>query len=100
MHLGTDVVGNQPDDTFTVAGRQAFARIDHTAGQTIDPKPPIWIEHHFDDGSVIEPPRDRWAKCGAQHAGAARGCLVVEMVDSHLRPQTSLTSWLTAKLQS
>ena len=53
----------------------------------IDPETTVWIEHDFNDRGIFEEERYGWTKCGAQHAGATRSRLLVEMVECHLRPQ-------------
>ena len=85
VHLGADMMRDEPDDAFAIAGRQTLSRIDKPTGQPIDPEPAVGVEHDFDDGGVFQPKRNGGAKCGAQHARAARGCFLVEMMDCHLR---------------
>jgi hypothetical protein len=87
MNLGADMMRDKPYNPLAIPRRQTFSGIDEAARQPIDPEPSIGVEHHLDNGSVVEPQRDRWAKRGAQHARAARGSLLIEMVDCHFGPQ-------------
>ena len=72
MRLNTDMMGDQANDPFAVMRRQSFTRLRQTAGQPVDPEPPIGIQHHFDDGRVFQPLRNGWSERGAQHARAAQ----------------------------
>ena len=86
MHLGADMVGHEPDDTFAVSGGETLPRVGETLRQTIHPKATIGVQHHLDDGGVFEEPRDRGTKRGAQHARAANKCLRFEVCGGHLSP--------------
>lgn len=72
MNLSADMMGDETDDTFAVRCRQPFTRIGKALGETVDPEPPVWIEHHLDDAGVVEVARDGGAERGAQHPRAAR----------------------------
>ena len=86
MDLGADMMGNHPHDALTFGGCQSLLRLDQTARKPIDPEPTIWIEHHFDDGRVFEPARDRRPERGAQHARAPGNDLCLEGMDRHRHP--------------
>ena len=88
MNLGADMVRNKPQDAFAVAWRQTLSGIEKSTRQPIDPEPAVRIEHDLDDGGVFKPERNRRAKRRAQHAGATRRRLLIELVDCHFRPQT------------
>jgi hypothetical protein len=42
-------------------GSQPFAAIRDAFAEPVDPQPPVGIEHHFDDGWLGQPVRDRRA---------------------------------------
>src|SRR5665213_1971417 len=100
MHLGADMVCDKSDDAFAVTGRQTLACIGQPTSQPIDPEPAIGVEHHLDDCRVLQPESNARAKCGAQHARATRGCFLIEMMDCHLRPPTSLANFDDRELRS
>src|SRR5450755_114486 len=86
MNLSTHMVRNKPHNPLAIVRRQTLSGIDESTREPIDPEPAIRVEHHFDNGRVFEPKRDGRAKRRAQHARAARGRLLIEMVDCHFRP--------------
>ena len=59
-----------------------------SVSQTVDPEPTVGVEHHFDDGRIVEPICDCWPKRSAQHACAARDRLRLQGMNCrHLCPQ-------------
>jgi hypothetical protein len=72
MHLGTDVMRDETDDSFAIGGCKPLAGVDQPFCQTIDPETAIGIEHHLDDARIFEPCGDRRPECSAQHPRAAR----------------------------
>jgi hypothetical protein len=70
MHVGTDVMGDQSHDTLAVFGRKVSAGIAEACAEPIDPEPTVRVEHHLDDGVVVEPGRYIAAECRPEHAGA------------------------------
>jgi len=87
MHFGAYMVRDETHDALSIGGRQTFVGIGKTTRQPVDPEPAVRIEHHLDDRGILQPNRDGRTERGAQHARAARGGLLIEMVDCHLRPQ-------------
>jgi hypothetical protein len=87
MNLSTHMMCNKPHNPLAIVRRQPLSGIDEAAGEPIDPEPAIGVEHHLDDRSVFEPKRDGRSERGAQHAGAARRRLLIEMMDCHFGPQ-------------
>jgi hypothetical protein len=71
MHLGADMVGDETHDALAVFRRQSSPGVAETPGQAVDPQPAVRVEHHLDDGRVVQPACDRSHR-GAQHADAAR----------------------------
>jgi hypothetical protein len=71
MDLSTHVMGNEPDDAFSVGRCDPASGILKTAGKTVDPKPAVRIEHDFDDAGIFEVRSDERAERGAQHARAS-----------------------------
>ncbi len=71
MDLGTDVVRDQPDDAFAIGRRQTLAGVGQPFGQPIHPDPPVRVQHHFDDGGVLQQGRQDRPERGAQHPRAA-----------------------------
>jgi len=100
MHFGADMVRDETHDALAIVWRQTFAGIDKTARQPIDPEPAVGIKHDLDDLGVFKEQRDGWTERGAQHARATRGRFLIEMVNCHLRPQTSLTNLGDRELRS
>jgi hypothetical protein len=86
VHLGADVMGNETYDALAIAGRQAHSGIDKPARQPIDPEPAVRVEHDLDDSGIFQPKRNGRAKRGPQHARAARGCFLIEVMDCHVCP--------------
>lgn len=84
MNLGPDMVRDQPDDPLTIGGGHLAPRIGNPGTQPVDPKPPVGIEHHFDDGNVFEPGRDLRSERGTQHACATCRCFGADRNDAHL----------------
>ena len=72
MDLGADMVRDEADDPLTVGWRQQLTGIRKPFGETVDPEPPIGVEHHLDDRGVVQKPGDGGAERGAQHARAAK----------------------------
>jgi len=78
VHLSTDMVGDEADNTLAVAEGEALARVAEAFREPVDPQPAVRVEHHLDDAGVLEPRCDIGAKCGAQHARAPHGPLGLE----------------------
>ena len=89
MDLGTDVMRDEPDDSFAIGGRQRLARIGQTFGQPVDPDAPVRVQHHFDHGRVFEQPGDGRAERRAQHSRAALARFRSVVCGGHLRPASS-----------
>ena len=76
MHLGADMMGDQPDDPLAIGcAHQTFGRRE-TLAQPVHPEPPVGVEHDFDDIGLVEPAGDVAAKRSAQHARAVPGLRV------------------------
>jgi len=86
MDLSPDMVRDQPDDPFAIGGRHPAPRIGNPRSQPVDPEPTVGIEHDLDDRRIIEPKRDLWSKCRAQHARTTRGCFGPDRDDAHEMP--------------
>jgi hypothetical protein len=71
MTLDTDMVRDQPDDAFAVCGGQHLAGIANPLAEPIEPKSAVRVQHHLDDGGVVEPGCDRRSQRRAQHPRAA-----------------------------
>jgi hypothetical protein len=71
MHLGPDMMRDQPDDAFAIGGRQALIGCGKARRQAVDPEPSIGIKHDLDDLVVLEKPGDVRAEGSAEHAAAA-----------------------------
>lgn len=70
MDLRSHMVGNEPDDTLAVGGREPRPRVLSSARQPVDPEPAVRVEHDLDDGRVVQISCDRGTERGAQLAGA------------------------------
>jgi len=86
MHLGADMVSHQPHDALAVGGREPLAGVGEAGGEPIDPEPAVRVEHHLDDGGLLEPGRDRRTQRGAKHAGAPRTGLGSDDLCGHRLP--------------
>ena len=86
MHFGSDVMGDQADDTLAIGWRQQFARVRKPLGKPVDPEPPIGVEHHLDDRGVFQKPGDRRPEGRAQHARAAKDRLRFLVSGRHVVP--------------
>ena len=71
MDFDPDMVRDQAHDTFAVRGGQRHAGVADAFPEPIDPQAAIGVEHHFDDGGVFKPGRDRRSERRAQHPRAA-----------------------------
>ena len=71
MRLGADMVGDQPDDAFSLQRAHLLIRLGYAAIEMIDPEPAIGVEHDFGDIGVIEPGGDRRAERAPQHRSTA-----------------------------
>jgi hypothetical protein len=58
MDLGVDMVRHQTHDPLAVGGGHRPAAVFQPARQSVDPVPAVWVEHHLDDGGVLEEGRD------------------------------------------
>ena len=76
MHFRTDVVRYQPNDAFSISGREALSCVGQTARQPVDPQPAIGVEHDLDDRGVLQIPRYSGAKRATEHARRARSPLL------------------------
>jgi hypothetical protein len=65
MHLGANMVSDEPHDALAIIWRQTFAGIDQTTRQPIDPEPTVGIEHDLDDPGVFQEQRDGRSERGA-----------------------------------
>src|SRR3981081_1707937 len=74
-NLGADMVGDETDDPLAVRRRQQLTGVGKPFGETVDPEPPIGVEHHLDDRGVFQKPGDRRSEGRAQHARAAKDSL-------------------------
>ena len=88
MHLGADMVRDEAHDTLAIVWRQTFAGIDKTAGQPINPKPAVGIEHDLDNPSVFEPGRDCRPERSSQHACTTRYRLSPKGMNYHACPRS------------
>ncbi len=93
MNLGADMMRDKSQDAFAIARRQTLSGIGKSTRQPVDPEPTVGVEHDLDDFSVLKPKRDGRPQRGAQHACAARHRFLIEMMNCHLRPPTSLTNF-------
>jgi hypothetical protein len=89
MHLGADMMGDEPHDALAIGRRHSATAILEAARQSVDPKPSVRIEHHLDDGGVFEKARDGQSERCAQHARAARMSLRMEKRSRQIRPRFS-----------
>ena len=71
MNLDADVVRDQANDALAVRRRQRQTRVADPFAEPIEPEPAIGVQHHFDDGGVVQPRGDRIPKRRAQHPRAA-----------------------------
>ncbi len=53
MYLGADMMRDHANDAFAIGGRKVLACISETFCQTVDPEPPVGVEHHLDDRGVF-----------------------------------------------
>ena len=67
MHLGADMMGNQPDDPLAISGRHRYTCIGNPGTEPVGPQPPVRIEHDFDNRSIFKPCTDLNAQRRAQH---------------------------------
>ena len=67
----TYMVRDQANDPLAVRGEQSHARITYAFAEPIEPQAAVWIEHHFDDGRIVEPGCDGRPERCAQHARTA-----------------------------
>jgi hypothetical protein len=73
MDLSADVMCDKANDAFAVSRRQNRAGVGQPGCQAVDPQPPVWIEHHLDDGGIFQKRGDVRPERRAQHTGTARG---------------------------
>ena len=71
---------------FAWAGGQALARIGKPLGQTVDPQPPVRVQHHLDHGRIFQKPRNGRPERGPQHARTALDRFRSVMVGGHVGP--------------
>ena len=86
MNLGADVMGDQTNNALAIGRRQSFTCVGETLRQSVDPEPPIGVEHHLDDRGVFQERGDRGAKGGAQHARTAKDRLRFLVCCRHVVP--------------
>ena len=91
MHLGADMMGNEPDDPLSIGGAHQAVGCSKAFAQPIDPQTAIGIEHHFDHRRLFKPACDLAAKRRAQHARAARQCLGPDRNNAHELPRIAAT---------
>ena len=58
MNLDADMVRNQADDALAIGSAQQLACIADAFAEPIEPKAAVWVQHHFDDGGIVQPSRD------------------------------------------
>jgi hypothetical protein len=63
-----------------------MASIFQSAGQPINPKPAVGIQHHLDDGGIFEKGCDCRPKRRAQHTRAAGNCVRRQNLERHIFP--------------
>ena len=89
MNLRANVMRDQTHDAFAIGRRQSLARISQPFGEPVDPDTSVRVQHHLDDGSVFQKPRDGWTERCAQHARAARVTFRMLMHSRHIAPISS-----------
>ena len=57
-----DMVGDQAHDALAIGGRQDFAGVGQSFGEPVDPDAPVRVQHHLDDGGVLQKPGDGGAE--------------------------------------
>ena len=86
MRLGADMVRDEADDALAIGEGEALPGIREAFRETVDPQPAIGIQHHLDDGGILEPRRDARPERRAQHPCATRGRLGLERMQRHAVP--------------
>ena len=84
MDLNANMVCDQPDDPLAIGGRHCHARFGNPFAQTVDPQPPVGVEHHFDDDRVVKPIGNRAPKRRPQHPRTARRTFGPDRDDAHI----------------
>jgi hypothetical protein len=59
VNLATYVMSDQSNNAFPIEGGQAFAGINQTARQPVDPQPAVRVEHHLNDHGIVQKTSDR-----------------------------------------
>jgi hypothetical protein len=88
MDLGADMMRDEADNALSVRGGEALARVRQPIRQSVDPEPPVGVQHNLDDSGVFEEAGDRRSERRAQHARATRHRLGLEGMNRHLRPRS------------
>ena len=86
MNFNANMVGDEANDTLAVRCAQRLTAIGQPLGKSVDPEPPIGVEHHLDDRGVFQERGDRGAKGGAQHARTAKDRLRFLVCCRHVVP--------------
>src|SRR6185312_8872339 len=85
MNLDADMVRDKPDNTLAVSGAHGEAGVANPLAQPVDPQASVRVQHHLDDGSIVEPFGDRRPKRRAQHPRAAGASFGTERMDTQQR---------------
>lgn len=78
MHLRANMVCDKADDALAVGEGETAAGVGEAFRETVDPETTVGVQHHLDDGGVLEPCRDAGAEGCAQHPRTTRGRLGLE----------------------
>ena len=70
MHFGTDMVGNQADDTLAIGDRHHQPRVGEPGGEPVHPDTAIRVQHHLDYGGLFQQAGNGGTECRAHHACA------------------------------
>ena len=65
MNFDADMVRDQSYDALTIGCAERLATIGEPLGKSVDPEPPIGVEHHLDGHGVVQKPGDRRPERGA-----------------------------------
>ncbi len=70
MHLGPDMMRDEPHDPLAIGGRQRGTGVGEPFGQPVDPEPPVGVEHDLDGHGVFQKSGDGGSERRAQHPRA------------------------------
>ena len=80
------IVRDEPHDALAVGGGETLAGFGKARRQPVDPELAVRVQHHLDDGRIVEPSHDRRSEGRTQHSGAARDDLSLEGINRHAHP--------------